>query len=109
MTVPALPTDRIVTGRGGYCFHFNGAVAALLASLGYRITPVRSAVPAGDGSSWVSHLVLSSTPTTPHGWPTWASPTSRASASPSSTHLAGTRRGSVSTPPTRAWDQAGRP
>ncbi|MGW4892382.1 arylamine N-acetyltransferase family protein [Kitasatospora sp. NPDC004240] len=29
---------RVLLGRGGYCFHLNGAFATLLASLGYRVT-----------------------------------------------------------------------
>lgn len=29
--------DRIVRGRGGYCFHLNGAFAALLTALGYEV------------------------------------------------------------------------
>ncbi|MEV4808117.1 arylamine N-acetyltransferase [Nonomuraea sp. NPDC049421] len=29
---------RILRGRGGYCYHLNGAFSALLAALGYRVT-----------------------------------------------------------------------
>jgi hypothetical protein len=28
---------RVLRGRGGYCYHLNGAFSALLASLGYRV------------------------------------------------------------------------
>ncbi len=35
---PAESARRIVAGRGGYCFHLNGALSALLASLGYSVT-----------------------------------------------------------------------
>ncbi|MEV5573876.1 arylamine N-acetyltransferase [Spirillospora sp. NPDC052269] len=34
---PAESVARIVSGRGGYCFHINGAFAALLDALGYRV------------------------------------------------------------------------
>jgi arylamine N-acetyltransferase len=47
-------------GRGGYCFHLNGALAELLAALGYRVELIagavlspRQPVPAPDG-----HLLL---------------------------------------------------
>ncbi|MDX3539406.1 arylamine N-acetyltransferase [Streptomyces sp. MB09-01] len=52
---------RIVRGRGGYCFHLNGAFGALLTALGYDVTQHRAGVqstpeapagPAGD------HLAL---------------------------------------------------
>ncbi|MEU8657041.1 arylamine N-acetyltransferase family protein [Actinoplanes philippinensis] len=35
---PAESVRRIVAGRGGYCFHLNGAFSALLRALGYRVT-----------------------------------------------------------------------
>ncbi|MCO8269609.1 arylamine N-acetyltransferase [Actinoplanes sp. TRM 88003] len=35
---PAESVERIVRGRGGYCYHLNGAFALLLDSLGYRVT-----------------------------------------------------------------------
>ncbi|TKG66226.1 arylamine N-acetyltransferase family protein [Prauserella endophytica] len=35
---PAESARRIVAGRGGYCFHLNGAFSALLRQLGYRVT-----------------------------------------------------------------------
>jgi len=54
---PQESAARIVTGRGGYCYHLNGAFGALLASLGYRVTLVRGAVPdASEG--WGNHLAL---------------------------------------------------
>lgn len=37
-----------VRGRGGYCFHLNGAFAELLAALGYRVTRHLGAVHAAD-------------------------------------------------------------
>jgi N-hydroxyarylamine O-acetyltransferase len=57
---PAESVCRILTGRGGYCFHLNGSFAALLASLGYAVTLVRGAVPAAgdDGRWWGNHMVL---------------------------------------------------
>lgn len=55
---PRESAQRIVSGRGGYCFHLNGAFAALLVSLGYDVTLARGAVPpAGDSSAWGNHLV----------------------------------------------------
>ncbi|MEV6343753.1 arylamine N-acetyltransferase [Actinoplanes sp. NPDC051851] len=35
---PAESVERILRGRGGYCFHLNGAFAALLDALGYAVT-----------------------------------------------------------------------
>src|SRR3954470_24792334 len=35
---PAESVGRIVRGRGGYCFHLNGAFSALLRALGYQVT-----------------------------------------------------------------------
>ncbi|MEU9235040.1 arylamine N-acetyltransferase family protein [Streptomyces subrutilus] len=35
---PELSADRFAAGRGGYCFHLNGAFAALLEHLGYDVT-----------------------------------------------------------------------
>ncbi|RPF41285.1 arylamine N-acetyltransferase [Streptomyces sp. Ag109_G2-6] len=35
---PALSVRRIAAGHGGYCFHLNGAFAALLEGLGYDVT-----------------------------------------------------------------------
>lgn len=52
---------RILRGRGGYCFHLNGAFAALLTALGYDVTLHRAGVqdevedPGGPGGD---HLAL---------------------------------------------------
>ncbi|MDH2427956.1 arylamine N-acetyltransferase [Sphaerisporangium sp. TRM90804] len=35
---PMDSAERIARGRGGYCFHLNGAFSALLRRLGYRVT-----------------------------------------------------------------------
>src|SRR5215831_4615258 len=35
---PVESVARILRGRGGYCFHLNGAFSALLTVLGYRVT-----------------------------------------------------------------------
>ncbi|MEU6080626.1 arylamine N-acetyltransferase [Streptomyces sp. NPDC047108] len=35
---PVESADRILRGRGGYCYHLNGAFAALLTTLGYEVT-----------------------------------------------------------------------
>jgi arylamine N-acetyltransferase len=35
---PAESARRVVAGRGGYCFHLNGAFSALLRALGYHVT-----------------------------------------------------------------------
>ncbi|WP_431681985.1 arylamine N-acetyltransferase family protein [Kitasatospora sp. KL5] len=35
---PVESAERIVRGRGGYCFHLNGAFSALLAALGFDVT-----------------------------------------------------------------------
>ena len=56
---PVESARRIVSGRGGYCFHLNGSFGGLLASLGYDVALVRGAAPsAGDGSAWGNHMVL---------------------------------------------------
>lgn len=49
------------TARGGYCFHLNGGLAALLASLGYAVTLHVGGVHGPDGPSTeelTNHLVL---------------------------------------------------
>ncbi|MFB9721747.1 arylamine N-acetyltransferase family protein [Planobispora longispora] len=58
---PAESAGRILRGRGGYCYHLNGAFSLLLQGLGYRVTRHFGGVqgnaerPAGvDGN----HLVL---------------------------------------------------
>jgi N-hydroxyarylamine O-acetyltransferase len=35
---PAESVHRILRGRGGYCYHLNGAFSALLHALGYQVT-----------------------------------------------------------------------
>jgi arylamine N-acetyltransferase len=35
---PLESADRVLRGRGGYCFHLNGALALLLETLGYQVT-----------------------------------------------------------------------
>lgn len=58
---PAESARRIIGGRGGYCFHLNGAFSLLLATLGYRVRRhvggVQGAAgdPAGAGGN---HLAL---------------------------------------------------
>lgn len=41
---PAASVARIVAGRGGYCFHLNGAFAELLKALGFPVTRHRAGV-----------------------------------------------------------------
>lgn len=58
---PAESARRIVAGRGGYCFHLNGAFSALLRALGYRVTRHVGGVQArSDPSAGATgnHLVL---------------------------------------------------
>jgi N-hydroxyarylamine O-acetyltransferase len=48
-------------GRGGYCFHLNGAFSELLRSLGYAVTPHVGGVhgpPGPDAEMLTNHLVL---------------------------------------------------
>ncbi|GIF17494.1 arylamine N-acetyltransferase [Paractinoplanes tereljensis] len=58
---PADSIGRILQGRGGYCFHLNGAFSALLTELGYAVTRHYGGVqgnathPAGAAGN---HLVL---------------------------------------------------
>jgi arylamine N-acetyltransferase len=59
-------------GRGGYCYHLNGAFSELLSALGYRVTRHTGAVHGPDGpseSEMANHLVL-----TVHGLPTTECP-----------------------------------
>lgn len=64
---------RIATGgRGGYCFHLNGALAALLRALGYDVGHHVGGVHGPDGAAedeMTNHLVL-----TVGGLPTDANP-----------------------------------
>jgi len=60
---PGESIARIVRGRGGYCFHLNGAFGTLLATLGYRVTRHAAQVfgPGAeppDGSLTVDHQAL---------------------------------------------------
>ena len=61
-------TVRIATrGRGGYCFHLNGALSELLRALGYDVVRHVGGVHGPDGPSpeeMTNHLVL-----TVHGLP----------------------------------------
>ncbi|GAB1643126.1 arylamine N-acetyltransferase family protein [Krasilnikovia sp. MM14-A1259] len=72
---PAESALRIVQGRGGYCYHLNGAFSALLDALGYRVTrhvggvQGTAEVPAGASAN---HLVL-----TVSGLPSPAAPGGR--------------------------------
>ncbi len=58
---PAESVSRILRGRGGYCYHLNGAFSALLRALGYRVTRhvggVQSSAERPAGAS-ANHLVL---------------------------------------------------
>ncbi|MFD9566134.1 arylamine N-acetyltransferase [Streptomyces sp. NPDC059994] len=55
---------RILRGRGGYCFHLNGAFAALLTALGYDVTLHRAGIqdevedPEGPGGDHLALTVL---------------------------------------------------
>jgi arylamine N-acetyltransferase len=63
----------VATGRAGYCFHLNGAFAALLEALGYDVRRHRAGVqgsPDRPAAIDANHLAL-----TVHGLPTAASPT----------------------------------
>ena len=51
--------DKIVSRRrGGYCYEVNGAFAALLRSLGYRVSLLAARVSSGEGFGPLSHLAL---------------------------------------------------
>ena len=59
--VPASAARIAATGRGGYCFHLNGALAALLSALGYSVSLHVGGVhgPEGPSVEWLTnHLVL---------------------------------------------------
>ncbi len=59
---PGDSINRIArTGRGGYCFHLNGAFGALLTALGYEVTNHVGGVHSSDAASeaeLTNHLVL---------------------------------------------------
>jgi arylamine N-acetyltransferase len=65
--------ERIVTrGRGGYCFHLNGAFGLLLEALGYEVSRRRGTVQPPPGTApgrLLNHLVV-----LVHGLPTSANP-----------------------------------
>jgi N-hydroxyarylamine O-acetyltransferase len=65
--------ERIVRrGRGGYCFHLNGAFGLLLEALGYEVTRRRGTVQPPPGTApgrALNHLVV-----LVHGLPTTANP-----------------------------------
>lgn len=51
--------DKIVErGRGGWCFELNGAFAALLEAIGFRVTRIGAAVLLGGPTEIVDHLTL---------------------------------------------------
>ena len=70
---PAESTRRIATqGRGGYCFHLNGALSRLLGALGYNVVRHVGGVHGPDGATdaeMTNHLVL-----TVHDLPNDANP-----------------------------------
>lgn len=59
---PREAAARILRGRGGYCYHLNGAFSQLLAALGYDVTWHRAAVQnhgvPSPGIAWANHLAL---------------------------------------------------
>jgi arylamine N-acetyltransferase len=59
---PHESAERIVRHRGGYCFHLNGAFAALLAALGYRarwhVGAVQSSRDDAPAGAMGNHLAL---------------------------------------------------
>jgi N-hydroxyarylamine O-acetyltransferase len=72
---PSESVGRILRGRGGYCYHLNGAFSTLLHALGYRVTrhvggvQGNASLPAGASAN---HLVL-----TVSGLPSEAAPDGR--------------------------------
>jgi N-hydroxyarylamine O-acetyltransferase len=58
---PEASTHKIVDERrGGFCYELNGAFAALLEALGFRVTLLSARVPCADGSDGpeFDHLCL---------------------------------------------------
>ncbi|SDT57672.1 arylamine N-acetyltransferase family protein [Actinoplanes derwentensis] len=57
---PLESARRIVAGRGGYCYHLNGAFSVLLRALGYAVTRHVGGVQGQDAEAGASgnHLVL---------------------------------------------------
>ncbi|MGW5160242.1 arylamine N-acetyltransferase family protein [Nonomuraea wenchangensis] len=68
---PAESVARILRGRGGYCFHLNGAFHSLLTALGYDVTRHVGGVqsPGDEPNVGANHLVL-----TARGLPSPANP-----------------------------------
>ncbi|MGN9837027.1 arylamine N-acetyltransferase family protein [Nonomuraea sp. H19] len=68
---PVESAERIIRGRGGYCFHLNGAFSELAKALGYDVTRHVGGVQAHGGEPNVdaNHLVL-----TVRGLPSAANP-----------------------------------
>jgi arylamine N-acetyltransferase len=71
---PADSARRILRGRGGYCYHLNGAFSALLHALGYRVTRhVGGVQPTAQhaAGATANHMVLTvsglPSPEAPHG------------------------------------------
>ncbi|MEA5358138.1 arylamine N-acetyltransferase [Amycolatopsis sp., V23-08] len=60
---PTASLARILRGRGGYCYHLNGAFSALLQALGYAVTRHLGGVQGAGGEPNVSrnHLALTVT------------------------------------------------
>ena len=57
---PLESAARVVGGRGGYCYHLNGAFSALATALGYQVTRHVGGVQLRGGEPGVTanHLVL---------------------------------------------------
>ncbi|KJK58235.1 arylamine N-acetyltransferase family protein [Saccharothrix sp. ST-888] len=59
---PADSAARILRGRGGYCFHLNGAFGTLLAALGFQVEwhvgGVQDQSPTAEAGADGDHLVL---------------------------------------------------
>ncbi|HEX4817490.1 MAG TPA: arylamine N-acetyltransferase [Nonomuraea sp.] len=57
---PLESAERVIGGRGGYCYHLNGAFSALLAALGYDVTRHVGGVQhrGGEPGITANHLVL---------------------------------------------------
>ncbi|TDE42375.1 arylamine N-acetyltransferase [Nonomuraea mesophila] len=68
---PAESADRVIRGRGGYCYHLNGAFSGLLRALGYDVTRHVGGAQLRGGEPGVTgnHLVL-----TAHGLPSDGNP-----------------------------------
>jgi arylamine N-acetyltransferase len=49
---------RIASGRGGYCYHLNGTLAGVLATMGYGVRLARGRIIGHPDSGWGEHMVL---------------------------------------------------